>query len=163
MEISGVKFYWKKSHMSQRSLAQAAGLPMETLRLMCELDKEGTTVASNYIALSRPLGVSVEELLARHDDSELGDGDRTVFKSKARPANCVEVYRRVHHLSYQQLSQRLGLDNRQSSHDCCTRPVPRPKHVRILAAAEGLSPEEFREKYSCETWTGEEDDLFTTL
>lgn len=161
MKINGVCYFWRMSHLSQRTIAMATGLSVNTFRTMCKIGKEETTLASSLLAISQAYAVPVEELLRPHDDSELDPVKGTAFQVTDAPINCVEVYRRRHCLTYQMLSLLLGCEHRQSAYDCCKRLEPRPKHVRILAADEGITPAQFMIKYSPAYWRPEDDLLFS--
>ena len=99
--------------------------------------------------LSELSGVSIADLLRVHSESELEAGNHTAYPSRTDGRqNCVAVYRRVKGLTLEQLAQRLGSSNRQCAQLACSGEKAGRKHVRLLAAYEGISPEQFRQKYA---------------
>ena len=151
MMISGVKFYQRKARMSQHKLAELAGVSGFLLQRMNAPDKQKSISLANYIRVAEVLRVPVSALLEQHDDSELADGDRVRYPSRTENLNSpVAVYRKRHGITLEQLGERLGGKTRACAQLACAEEHPRKKHIRVLAAYEDITPEEFCRLYAPE-------------
>ena len=147
----GVEFYRRKARMTRQELADKAGIP---LSCVCSLENNlrRTSRFDLYLAVSDALGVPVDALLGDYDEALLLPGDHRVAKIKDhnKPvANCIAEYRRIENLSLDQLGGLLGV-TRQMAHKLCKRTQPQDKAVSLLAAHEGISPEDFMVRYAPE-------------
>lgn len=149
MKISGTEYHRCKARMSMRTLAKRSGVSLPVLNKLCSGEPPMTTSLEKYMRVAEALGVSIADLLRMHDERELGAGDHTFYPSRTdRMTNCVAVYRREKGLSYAQLARLLGSSNRECGRLACTSERAGKKHVRLLAAYEGISPEQFRARYA---------------
>ena len=146
--ISGTEYYRRKARLSLRTLSKRTGIAVPLLRKLCD-DPPMTTSTEIYMRVAAELGVKAMALLEQHDESELDVGDQAAYPSRTEcMTNCVAVYRRQKGLNYEQLALRLGSPNRECGRQACALEMPRKKHVRVLAAYEGISPEQFRARYA---------------
>ena len=146
--INGI-YYWRmKRRLSCAGLARAAGCDSQTVS---HLEKEIEDSIS-YLVLLRladALKVTLDELVADYPEDALGPEDRPMPKyTSSAPLNPVGNYWRTHYLSLSQMAQLLGKHSRQSASYVCIKPKLKPKDVLPLALMEGLTTEEFLEKYS---------------
>ena len=146
--ITGTEYYRLKARISQNTLAKRAGVGLVTVQRMCWGIQPQTTALSTYMRVAEALGVSVHQLLRDRDESELEDGDHAAYPSRTgSPNNCLAMYRQEHGLSLEQLGQRLGGKTRECVRQACASEHPPKKHIRTLAAYEGVTPEEFCREY----------------
>lgn len=147
--MNGVAFYRRKRQYSREKLAELAGICKDTIR---NYELRGITDFSeveSLLALAKALDVSLDELVAEHDERELSTVDRTVRPSNIdSPRNCVSNYRRAKNLRYQELADLLGLASREGARHACRRSTARSKHVARLAQYEGISTAEFMVRYA---------------
>lgn len=146
--ITGTEYFRLKARISQKALARRAGVGLVTIQRMCWAVNPETAALATYMRVAEALGVSVHQLLRDRDESELEDGDHAVYPSRTgSPNNCLAAYRREHGLSLEQLGQRLGGKTRECARLACASERPPQKHIRTLAAYEGVTPEEFCREY----------------
>ena len=149
--ISGTEYYRRKARLSLLELSRRTGITAALLRKMCN-EPPMSTSTDIYMRAAAELGVKVMDLLEQHDESELDVGDHTAYPSRTdRMTNCVAVYRRAKGLTYAQLARQLGSPNRQCAQLACSGEKAGRKHVRLLAAHEGITPEQFRQMYTQDT------------
>ena len=149
MMISGTEYYRRKARMSMRELSERSGVSDPVLKKLCSGEPPMTTPLSMYMRVSEALNVSIQDLLKMHDQKELDVGDHTAYPSRTDcMTNCVAVYRRAKGLTYAQLALRLDSPNRQCAQLACAGEKAGRKHVRLLAAHEGITPEQFRQMYT---------------
>lgn len=146
--ITGTEYCRRKARISQNTLAKRSGVSLVTVRRMCWAVNPETTTLTTYMRVAEALGVSIRQLLQDRDESELEDGDRAAYPSQTdNPNNCLTVYRHEHGLSLEQLGQRLGGKTRECARRACASEHPPKKHIKTLAAYEGVTPEEFCREY----------------
>ena len=150
MMITGIDFWRRQRRLSIQALAQMTGIGIAKLRDLAKGTNKRNTPTSVYMDLSKALAADVDDLLKIYPESELeGLGNYCSYASKTdSPRNCIAVYRRQKGLTYEQLAALWGSPCRESGREACARAEPRPKHIKALAAYEGISEEEFRRKYS---------------
>lgn len=147
--ISGTEYHRSKARMSIRRLAERAGVSVAVLQKLCGGKPPMSTPLEKYMRVAEALGVSIAEFLQMHDGRELDVGDQTAYPSRTeRMTNCVAVYRRVKGLTYEMLAERLGSPNRGCGHRAYMTAQAGKKHMRVLAAYEGITPEQFRKMYA---------------
>ena len=148
-KIYGTEFLRRKARMSLRVLSERSGVSTAVLRKLCKGEPPMSTPLMIYMRVSEAFEVPIADLLREHSESELDAGDHTAYPSRTDgQQNCVAVYRRVKGLTLEQLAQLLGSSNRQCAQLACAGEKAGRKHVRLLAAHEGISPEEFRQIYA---------------
>ncbi|MCR5137171.1 MAG: helix-turn-helix domain-containing protein [Oscillospiraceae bacterium] len=147
-EINGIKFFRQKNRINNAQLAERAGVSVATIiKLEKKIDKK--TKLSTCKAIADALGVSIEMLLDNYDESDLLDGDnRRTSKRKEFGSSEIAVYCSKHNLTFQQLADRLGMKSRERARQLCQENEAKIKHIKRLAAYEGLSIEEFCELYA---------------
>lgn len=147
--ISGTEFYRSKARMSIRELSERSGVCAAVLVKLCGGEPPMNTPLSVYMRAAEALDVSLADLLKMHDERELDIGDQAAYPSRTEcMTNCVAVYRRTKGLTYEQLARRLGSPNRECGRQACAGERAGKKHVRVLAAYEGITPEQFRQQYA---------------
>ena len=147
--ISGTEYYRRKARMSLRELSERSGVSDPVLQKLCSGKPPEETPLIMYMRVSEALDVSIGELLKMHSKRELNAGDHTAYPSRTDcMTNCVAVYRREMGLTYAQLAQLLNSPNRECGRQACIGERAGKKHVRLLAAYERISPEEFRRRYT---------------
>ena len=147
--ISGTEYHRSKARMSIRRLAERAGVSVAVLQKLCGGEPPLSTPLEKYMRVAEALGVSIADLLRMHDERELDIGDQAAYPSRTEQmTNCVAVYRRAKGLTYEQLALRLGSPNRECGRRACMTAHAGKKHVRVLAAYEGITPEQFRKMYA---------------
>ena len=152
--MNGIEFFRRSRGMSTRELAEKSDLSLPYLRGLIR-GKEHDTALNIYVRLSDALGVRVDDLLMNFDESELDVGTYNSYEYRTEnPDNCIASYRSEKGLSYRELALRMGLTSREAGRIACKHTVPREKHLRALAAYEGISPEEFCRRYSAEDEIG---------
>ena len=152
MMIPGVRFYRLKARISQRKLAELAGVSICFLQRMECPNKQMTMSLGNCMRVAEVLHVPVSALLQEYDDSELDAGDKATYPSwTANLRNCVAVYRQRHGLTLAQLGERLGGKTRACAQLACAEEKPRKKHVLVLTAYEGITLEELHQLYAPKT------------
>ena len=146
--ISGTEYYRRKARLSVLELSRRTGIAATLLRKLCD-DPPMTTSTMIYMRAAAELGVMAMDLLEQHDERELDVGDQAAYPSRSEQmTNCVAVYRRAKGLTYEQLALRLGSPNRECGRRACMTEQAGKKHVRVLAAYEGITPEQFRKMYA---------------
>jgi hypothetical protein len=146
--MTGAEYWIRKQRRTIMSLQQET---QRSAQVIYDLknDTEHKKCMSHYIALSQALGVPVSALMATYPDDSLGPGDHPVHKCKHTTArNCVAQYRLDKNLTFLQLSVLLGVTTMQGARRNCICDHPSKRSVEILSALEGLTPQEFREKYA---------------
>ena len=150
--ITGTEYYCRLARISKQKLINRTGLSRVVVQDLFSGRKAMKRSALQYMRVAEALDVTIDQLLQRYDESELGDGDRASFPSRTEDLrNCVAVYRRKKGLTYAQLGERLGGKTRACGHEACIGEHPRKKHVKVLAAYEGITPEEFCKLYASDT------------
>ena len=152
--INGIEYYRRKRGMSIRALAEKSELSVPYVRSLLH-GKGCETALRQYMRLSNALGTPIDTLLPNYDENELDVGRYCTYGSQTEDrGNCITVYRHRKGLSYRQLALRMGCATRESGRQACMHAVPKEKHLRALAAYEGISPEEFCRRYSGEDEIG---------
>ena len=146
--VSGLAYHRKKRRMSQRALAQRAGIPVPTVG---QLERRGCSAETHtriLLALAEALGVTMDELIRQHEASEMEEGDRYPTRMAALNANNpIDRYRMEKNLSTRKLAGRIGLRSGQGAWNACARPVALKKHIQYLSEYEGISTTEFMIRY----------------
>ena len=148
--MTGLAYYRIQKDLSCKELAEQAGCATGTVCLYEKLAMEGKGRSSLWMEFSTCLGVPVEELL-KTDFPDVIDrkNGRTIRWSKtANPDNPVTIYYRRHRLSYLELAERLGRTTRECARKACAAETPSKKHIKKLAAFEGISEKAFLCEYS---------------
>ena len=149
MMITGMEYYARKSQTSRRRLAALAGISPVTFYAMCAGEGIMKRSVALYERAAEFFGVEVSQLLQSYDDSELSTHDCIRYPSRTENlSNPVAVYRKQHNLTYAQLGERLGNKTRECARQACAAKHPRKKHIRVLAAYEGVTPEQFCRLYA---------------
>ena len=145
--MTGLYYHRRKARLTVEELSERAGLCTATIRTLENVLTPGTP-SSTVARLASALGVSMEELLRVYPDDALQDGDHPRFRPRGTPRyNLLEVYRREHNLTYQELATLLGQRTRQAAQRACVVSDPWPRHVALLAQREGLTVQEFEKRY----------------
>lgn len=152
--ISGTEYYRRKARLSLQELSRRTGIAVKVLRKLCD-EPPMVTPTTIYMRAAAELGVKAMNLLEQHDERELDIGDQAAYPSRTeRMTNCVAVYRRTKGLTYEQLARRLGSPNRECGRQACAGECAGKKHVRVLVAYEGITPEQFRLLYAEDKGSG---------
>ena len=147
--ISGIEFLRRKARMTQSEVAAGAGISVALLGKLSVPYPKMTTSLAIYMRIADVFHVAVDDLLELHDEQELDLGDRVTYRSRTENLeNCVAVYRREKNLSLEQLGQLLGGKTKECARLGCASAEPKKKHIRILAAHEGITPEAFCRLYA---------------
>lgn len=153
MKITGIKYWRRKKRFTRKELSKRAAVS-ENFITNAEKEISPQTVFSTYIKLANALSVPLDDLLKEYDDSQLDYCDHAtyLFKKKRPPenANCIAKYRIDENLTYQQLSEILGITSREGARKICNSSCPSSKHLKTVAAREGISVEEFLFRYTPE-------------
>ena len=151
MKITGVEYFTRKSRMNRKKLAAMAGISPSTFTRMCSGEGIMQRSVLLYARVAEVFGVEIAQLLETYDDSELGVGNKAAYPCRtANLDNCVAVYRQRQGLTLAQLGARLGGKTRACAQLACAEETPRKKHIKVLAAYEGITPEEFCRIYAPE-------------
>lgn len=146
--MNGIGFYRRKKRLALYELSEMSHVYKGTIhRLEEELNPK--TTLSIYLRLADALGVTLDELLKDYDPSLLRAGDRHAYAGGPKPPhNPIAVYRSDENLSLQQLAWRLGVTSREWARRVCNEDTVSPLHLGRLAAYEGISEAEFRQRYA---------------
>ena len=146
--MTGVAYFRRKRGLTRPALAALSGVTMQTIQ---NYEKDGIpdrALVSVLLNLADSLGVTLDELLAEHDESDLTTRDRSKRKSYIdSPHNAVSNYRIAHNLRFQELADRLGVGSREAARVICKRETARQKHILALCRYEEMDMEEFLDKY----------------
>ena len=146
MMITGLEYYRRENRLRQKDIASITGVNISVIRRMLSGENMENMYLGKIVKLSDALSISVDDLLAFRDDSTL-DGSTFIPAKEDPPMNCIEVYRRTKSLTLKVLAERLGLSKQAVSMLCKMR-IPTEKHIKSLAAYEGISTAEFIWRYS---------------
>lgn len=149
--INGVEYYRRKRRLTKLDLAKKAGVSqscIEDYESRQALDRCGM---EKILRLADALDVTVDQLLEDHDRKELTLLDRSFRDSGMHnPKNPLAIYRKVHNLTLDELSERLGGLTRWGTSKICRVENPPVWHIRALAQWEDMSVEEFLDTYCYE-------------
>ena len=146
--MTGVAYYRRKRGLTRLELAARSGATVQTIMNYEQKGVPSRAYVSVLLNLADALGVTLDELLAEHDERELTTLDRSKRESRIRsPRNAVSNYRIARNLRYQELADLLGLRDRESARVVCRRETAREKHILALSRHEGISAEKFLEQY----------------
>lgn len=146
--MTGVEYYRRKCGLTRPALSAKSGLCVATLMNYEQKGIPDHTPVTPLLNLADAFGITLDELLAGYDGSDLTTTDRAKRHSKiSSPRNAVSNYRIAHNLRYQELADRLGVGGREAARVICKRETARKRHILTLALYELLSPEEFLERY----------------
>lgn len=148
MTITGTEYYRRLYRMRQRDLAKAAGIDHATIHRILHAANVERMYLHNYVKISDALGVTIDDLLTSHDDSELDGTGYIPPSDNDNPHNPIGAYRREKSLTLKVLGERLGGLTKERVRKICASDHPSPKHIHTLALYEGLSDVEFCIKYS---------------
>ncbi len=142
--MTGV-FYWRRERsLSEDQLADLTDVSVWTIQAL-EKKIKSTTCFSVYCRIAEVLDVSIENLFAEYNYPV---EKRRGRERKKLDCNAIAVYCREHNITYQQLADRLGLTSRERARQICRANVVSEKHINRLAKFEGLTAEEFCERYA---------------
>ena len=145
--MNGIQYCRKKNRMSIKELAGKAEVCPMTISKLEKADQIRVSCLTLH-RIACALGVTMDDLLKNYPDELITPSDRTPFPQRTGcPTNCVSNYRLAHNLSHEELGRRLGNRTRSLSQIACKLETPKDKHVKALAAWEGISDKAFREKY----------------
>jgi|BioPla2DNA2_1021312.scaffolds.fasta_scaffold12938_6 transcriptional regulator with XRE-family HTH domain len=148
--MNGVKYYRLKRGIKSITLAQKTGISIGTIKNMERATKPGKISAVNYCKVADVLQVSIDDLLKNnYPDPGVEVPYRAPYPSRtANVKNLIYIYRRTYNITCQQLAHILGLKSRERARQLCSTKTPSEKHIKTLAAHEGISIDEFKNKYS---------------
>ena len=148
--MTGLEFYRKKRQMTRDVLAELAGVTRESILIYEHRGFSAGTSMQMLLALTTALEITVDELVADHDEAELTTIDRSVRPSNiVSPGNVIYRYKVVHNLRYDELATILGLAARESARYVCKCKTAGKKHVIRLCQHEHMSEDEFLLRYAC--------------
>ncbi len=146
--MNGIKYFRCKNRMTLSDLDRASGVNISTISKL-EKKIEPTTSLDIYVRIASALSVTLDDLLIDYDDETLQDCDHPTAKRKSKNINnCLEAYRRYENLTFQQLGVRMGGLSRQRAQMICAADLPNRKALELLAQYEGISLEEFEQRYA---------------
>ena len=146
--ISGTEYYRRLRRMSRLEMAKRMGVSRYVVtRILRERTAENLSL-QHLVSAAAVLDVKLDELLIPRDEEELDGGGYIPPSGSGNPRNCIAVYRREKSLSLQSLGQRLGGLSREWARQVCAAEKPSPRYVALLAEREGITSEEFRQKYA---------------
>lgn len=146
--MTGVEFFRRKLGLTQPQLSVLSGICVMTIQNYEHKGISDHSPVSPLLNLADTLGVTLDELLAAHDASELTTMDRIKYRSAIdSPHNAVNNYRVANNLRFQELAERLGVGSREAARVVCRRETALEKHILALSSHEHLSPERFLERY----------------
>lgn len=144
----GLEYYRRKRQMTRGVLAARAGVTVDTIRTYVDRGITDYVPVEKLLALADALEISLDELVAEHDDTELTSEDRPVRSSKiVSPQNVINNYRIRHNLRFAELAVILGLGDRESARTACRRETAREVHILRLCQYEHLDPDLFIMQY----------------
>ena len=146
MMITGLEYYRRKNRLRQKDIASMTGINISEIRRMLSGDNMENMYLGKFVKVSDTLGITVDDLLAFRDDSDL-NGSTFIPDKEEPPANCIDAYRRTKSLRLKVLGERLGI-SKQAVSKLCQMRIPIHKHIQTLADYEGLSTAEFIWRYS---------------
>ncbi len=143
--MSGVEYYRRKKRVKVAEIQQLFGgspsscwrNPNKLLNMSC---------VPSLIAVADRLGVTVDQLFEIHSTAQLDDGDHPQRESKRGANSALGNYRAANGLTFEQLAGRLGV-SRQCAQEMCAQAKTKAG-IRHISKYEGMSPEEFLEKYA---------------
>ena len=150
--MNGVKYYRIKNGMTQNELIRRSGISQWALWRMEHTGRESGLhglMPEYYLRLREVLGVTVDELL-REDLPEVEDNVRVRnMRSSSSDCNenCLAIYRQRHRLTLRELADILHVSHESVRLASQTTGVPQ-KYISRLAEYEGLSENEFQNKYT---------------
>lgn len=144
----GAELIRRRMHLQKQVVADAVGITTTTLKLL-EEEVPGSMSLYIYLSLAEYYGVTIDDLLEEYPDDAAGLGAHPPTESgREQETNCLTWYRRAYNLSFHELATLLGKNHRYFANKACAELVAREEYVEILAAREGISPDEFRARYS---------------
>lgn len=149
----GLEYFRIEKNLSCQELAQLAGVPPTCVSSYVNYARQGSGSRGRshvWLAFSNALTTPVDDLL-RSDYPDLIDRTNRLKFREAKTANNsnpITQYKRRHRLSLPELAVRLGKTSRECARLACAADVPSDKHIRALAAYEGISVREFLNTYT---------------
>lgn len=149
--INGIEYYRRKRRMTRADLEAVSGVSISCILEYESMDSLDKCRMEKILRLADALEVTVDQLLEDHDRKELTLLDRSFRDSGMHnPKNPLAIYRKVHNLTLDELSERLGGLTRWGTSKICRVENPPVWHIRALAQWEDMSVEEFLDTYCYE-------------
>ncbi len=148
--MNGIRYYRIKKGLSQRELSKLSGVCIPTVVNMEQMTHPHGIYGYNYLKVQEVLNVSMDDLI-RDDfpDNESGEPLSVPYPSRTEnPDNCITKYRRDNSLTFQALAHRMGVTSKECARKACSATLPLQKHLKALAAYEGISVGTFIDKHS---------------
>ena len=140
----GIKYYRLMENRTQEDMAATLGIGAP-LYISLEKDKDTQHKASLYIDLSRIFGASVDDLIREYPDEILASKHNAKPKQH-EPVNCIGVYMQINNHTLRSMRGLLGVSY-QMVRVICARSEVAQKYIQKLADVEGISKDEFEQKY----------------
>ena len=140
----GIKYYRLMENRTQEDMAATLGIGAP-LYISLEKDKDTPHKASLYMDLSRIFGASVDDLIREYPDEILASKHNAKPKQH-EPVNCIGVYMQINNHTLRSMRGLLGVSY-QMVRVICARSEVAQKYIQKLADVEGISKDEFEQKY----------------
>ena len=139
----GVEYYRKMQNMTVAQLAEQTGVGASLITKMARCPYEVT--ARTALRVADALNITLDQLVEeRFDRDSVSLPKKAGAKSNtANPENILEKYRQEKGISFHELALRIGNTTREAGRKACARDKALGKHIRVVAANEGLTVEEF--------------------
>ncbi len=140
----GIKYYRLMENRTQEDMAATLGIGAP-LYISLEKDKDTQHKASLYMDLSRIFGASVDDLIREYPNEILASKHNAKPKQH-EPVNCIGVYMQINNHTLRSMRGLLGVSY-QMVRVICARSEVAQKYIQKLADVEGISKDEFEQKY----------------
>ena len=148
--MNGIKHFRIEKGWNQHVLAKKSGLSVATINTLEQMTDFKGVYTYNLLKVSDALGVPID-LLVRIDFPDAKDGAAVSIPRPSRTENrqnCITRYRRHKKITLDMLAIRMQVTSRERARQACAAEKPLEKHIHALASYEGISAEEFVEKFS---------------
>jgi len=149
----GLEYFRIKRGLSCQELAQLAGVSSTRVFSYVNYARKGGGSRGRshvWLAFSNALTTPVDDLLRSDYPGLIDRTNRLKFREAktANNSNPITQYKLRHCLSLPELAARLGKTSRECARLACAADIPADKHIRALAAYEGISVREFLNTYT---------------
>ena len=148
--MNAIRFLRLKKRMSYIELSRRSSVSPGTIRAMEEGIGERTS-STLLLKIANALGVTIDALEVEYPEDAISLGDHPTPKHTATfILNPIGRFCRANNITLPQLANLLGKKSRQAAARTCTKQKVKLWEIQILAQIEGISAEEFMNRYKKE-------------